>query len=155
MLLEEAGAGSIIAACDMISGYQAFLQHKPDVVIVDLSLKGEELGGLILIERIRSHDPNARVLVFSMHAEYNIFASAIEAGATGYLLKESHVDELPKAVQQVSSGHSYIDARLVHKLVFPGSELSLREKNVLALLMERTRYASIAGQMGIKPKEKH
>jgi DNA-binding NarL/FixJ family response regulator len=152
LVLEAADVGNIVTAHDAVSGYEAFLQHKPDVVIVDLSLHGERLSGLVLIERIRSHDPDARILVFSMYVDLGIFASAIEAGATGYLVKDASTDELAKAVQQVRSGHRYIDAQVVLKLAFPSTALAPREKQVLALLVESTPYATIARELGISHK---
>src|SRR5690242_17008566 len=103
-LLEASGASNILEAHDTEGAYQAFLDHRPEVVVIDLSLRGEELDGLALIERIRSEDPDAKILVFSMHAEPRIVTSAIEAGAAGYLLKDAAPDELPKAVEQVRLG---------------------------------------------------
>jgi DNA-binding NarL/FixJ family response regulator len=143
------GIASILAAHDAVSGYQAFLEHKPDIVTVDLSLRGEAFAGLALIERIRSSDPGANVLVFSMHAGLNDFVSAMEAGAGGYLLKDAPPEELVNAVQQAGSGRRYIDPRLAIKLVFPRTTLSPKQKRVLAVLLEDTPYATIARNWAI------
>ena len=78
----------VVAARDVPSGYEAFLEHRPDVVILDLSFPGEPLGGVDLLRRIYSDAPLTRVLIFSMHADADIVASAIKAGAIGYLLKD-------------------------------------------------------------------
>ena len=83
LLLGATGVENILVAHDAVSGYQAFLQHKPDVIIVGLSLHEEKLGGIALIERIRSQDPSAKILVFTIHADLSILFSAIQAGATG------------------------------------------------------------------------
>lgn len=56
----------VVAARDVPSGYQAFLEHRPGVVILDLTFPGEALGGVDLLHRISSDAPLARVLVFSM-----------------------------------------------------------------------------------------
>jgi len=56
--------------------------------------------------------PLARILVFSMHADPDIVTSTIEAGATGYLIKDSCPDELSEAVRQVRSGVRYVDERI-------------------------------------------
>ena len=103
---------TILAARSVASGYETFLAHRPDVVIVDLSFRGDSLDGIALIRRIRMAAPFARILVFSMHADPDIATSAIEAGATGYLIKDSCPDELPEAVRQVRSGLRYIDERI-------------------------------------------
>src|SRR5271168_3878047 len=132
------GIAGILAAHDAVSGYQAFVRYKPDIVTIDLSLRGEAFAGLALIERIRLSDPEANILVFSMHAGLNDFVSAIEAGAGGYLLKDAPPEELVNAVQQAGSGRRYIDPRLAVKLVFPRTVLSPRQKRVLAALLEDT-----------------
>jgi DNA-binding NarL/FixJ family response regulator len=148
LVLEPAGIGNVVAAYDVVSGYEAFLQHKPDVVTIDLSLHGDEGGGLELIKRIRANDPNARILVFSMHADRTNFISAIESGAAGYLLKDASPDELVRAVQRAGSGRHYVDPKLALKLVFPDTELSPREQQVLGLLLEGTPYATIVKLFG-------
>ena len=144
LVLESVGIGNVVAAYDAASGYQAFLQHKPAVVLVDLSLKGEASGGLALITRIRADDPEAHILAFSMHADRGSFVSAIEAGATGYLVKDASPDELVQAVQEARSGRHYIDAQLALTLAFPDKTLSSRERQVLAILLAGTPYAAIA-----------
>jgi DNA-binding NarL/FixJ family response regulator len=128
LVLDFADFGNVISAFDSESGYAAFLQHKPDVAIVDLSLHKDELGGLALIKRIRSHDQDARNLVFSMHAASERVASSIEAGAMGYLIKDSPIDELKKAVQQVRLGRRYVDPQPAIKLVFPNAALRPRKR---------------------------
>jgi DNA-binding NarL/FixJ family response regulator len=159
-LLEDSGVVAIAEAYDAVNGYQAYLHNKPDVIVIDLSLRGEELGGLLLIERIRAHDPNARILVFSIHADPSIVASAIDAGATGYLLKDALPDEFPRAVKQVQSGHRYIDEQLALKVALLRAErerpridpLTPREREVLGLLAEGKPYATIVDQLGISYK---
>lgn len=159
-LLEPSGVTNIIEAGDADAAYQAFLEHRPDVVVIDLSLPADELGGLALIERIRSHDPDAKILVFSMHADPRIVTSAIEAGAAGYLLKDAAPDELPKAVEQVRLGKRYINQELALKVALLRTEgernglsqLSPRERQVLALLAEGVAYGAIADKLEVSYK---
>ena len=87
-MLEDAGIETVMEARDAVSGYRLYLRHRPDVVIVDLALRGGGLGGLEVIRRMRSHDPRARILVLSMHSD-PIIAARAEAGANGYVLKDS------------------------------------------------------------------
>lgn len=155
LVLEPVGIETVVAARDANSGYEAFLEHKPDVVTVDLSLHGEEKGGLSLIKRIRANDPKAAILVFSMHADRGSFVSAIECGAAGYLLKDAPPDELVDALQQAGSGRRYVDPQLAVKLAFPDTALSAKEKRVLAMLLESTPYASLAKLFGKKPSGSH
>jgi DNA-binding NarL/FixJ family response regulator len=159
-LLESSGVSNITETHDAATAYQVFVKQKPDVIVIDLSLPGPELGGLALIERICSHDPEAKILVFSMHADPRIVASAIEAGATGYLLKDASPDELPKAVEQVRLGNRYIDQELAFKVALLRTEadrsslgsLTPRERQVLALLADGVAYGAIADQLKVSYK---
>jgi DNA-binding NarL/FixJ family response regulator len=160
LLLEAAGFSDIVEACDAAAAYQVFLDHQPDVVVIDLSLRGGRLDGLVLIERIYSHDPEARILVFSMHADPRIVTSAIQAGATGYLLKDAPPDELPRAVEQIRLGNGYIDQQLALKVALLRTEadrnavsrLTSRERQVLALLAEGLARREIADQLKMSYK---
>jgi DNA-binding NarL/FixJ family response regulator len=159
-LLEASGVAKVIEAYDADTAHKALLEHEPEVVVIDLSLPGHEMGGLALIARIRSGDPDAKILVFSMHADARIVTSAIEAGATGYLLKDAAPDELLKAVEQVRLGKRYIDQELALKVALLRSEtdrsgvsqLTLREREVLALLAEGIAYGTIAERLGVSYK---
>src|SRR5712671_5480456 len=92
-MLEDAGVETVLEARDAAAGYRLYRRHHPDVVIVDLAMQGSGLGGLDVIRRMRSHDPRSRILVFSMHSDPIIAARALEAGATGYVLKDTSSDE--------------------------------------------------------------
>ena len=104
-MLEDAGVGTVLDSRELAAGYRLYRRHRPDVVIVDLAMQGSGLGGIDLIRRIRAHDQRARVLVFSMHCDPIIVARALEAGATGYVLKDTSSDELKKAFEQVRAAH--------------------------------------------------
>lgn len=150
----------VVAARDVPSGFEAFLEHRPGVVILDLTFPGEALGGVDLLHRIFSNSPLARILVFSMHADANIVASAIKAGAIGYLLKDSSPDELSRAVRQVRLGHRYVDERInLRGVALPErvdtgavATLTRRERQALSLLGEGTSYSAIAEELDITPR---
>ncbi len=113
-VLEDAGVETVLDARDIVSGYRLYRRHRPDVVIVDLAMQGSGLGGLPLIRRIRAHDPRARILVFSMHSDPIIVTRALEAGATGYVLKDTSSDELVKAFDKVRVGSALSQQRPCH-----------------------------------------
>jgi two-component system, NarL family, invasion response regulator UvrY len=137
LVLEPVGIGKAISACDVDTGYRAFLEHEPDVAVIDLSLDGEALDGIALIKRIRSHNAGAKILVFSMRSDRSSFVAAIEAGATGYLIKDSPADEFAKAIEQTRAGRRYIDPQLALNLAFPrNAALTSRERRILDLLLE-------------------
>jgi two-component system, NarL family, invasion response regulator UvrY len=147
---------TIVAARDVKSGYEAFLAHRPDVVVVDLSLHGDSLAGIALIRRIRMVAPLAPILVYSMHADPNIATSAMEAGATGYLIKDSSPDELTNAVRLVRSGLRYVDERVWDALAQGDRNIPLdltpREQQVLSLLESGKPNSSISNELGITRK---
>jgi two-component system, NarL family, invasion response regulator UvrY len=159
-VLRDAGVEIVIEARDLESGYRLYQQHRPDVVIVDLSMQGQETGGLSLIGRIRSKDTATGILVFSMNTNPRIVASALEAGASGYLPKEAPVEDLVKAVEQVQSGARYLNHELAVEVALLGknprqnplADLTPRERQVLTLLSEGKPYAFIASQLLISYK---
>src|SRR5207245_10269670 len=99
-----AGVAVVLESRDVKAGYRLYRRHQPDVVIVDLAMQGSGLGGLDLIRRMRSHDPRTRILVFSMHSDPVIAARALEAGAIGYVVKDTAADEHMEAFDKVRAG---------------------------------------------------
>jgi two-component system, NarL family, invasion response regulator UvrY len=157
-MLEDAGVKTVLEARDAISGYRLYRRHHPDVVIVDLAMQGGGLGGLEVIRRMRSHDPRSRILVFSMHSDPIIAARALEAGATGYVLKDSN--ELMKAFDQVRSGTPYLSNDLAMQVALvrtgvranPLADLTPRELQTLSLLAEGKPYSRIAEELNVSYK---
>jgi two-component system invasion response regulator UvrY len=137
LVLEPIGVEKIVSASTADAGYRAFVENQPDVSVIDLSLHGEDLAGIALIKRIRTYKTNARILVFSMRSDRKSFFSAIEAGATGYMIKDSPADEFTEAVLKTRSGRCYIDPQLALNLAFSkNAALSPKEQGILNLLRE-------------------
>lgn len=158
-VLEDAGIGPVLTASDLVAGYRLYRRHQPDVAIVDLAIQGKGLGGLDLIRRIRVHNPRAHVLVLSMHNDATIVARSLEAGAAGYVLKDTSSEELVKAVQQVATGVPYLSADLAMKVAMstgtranPLADLTPRELQVLALLADGKPYERIANELSVSYK---
>ena len=159
-VLEDAGIEPVLAANDILGGYRLYRRHKPDVIIIDLAMRGKGLGGLELVRRIRMHDPRARILVLSMHDDATIVARSLEAGASGYVLKDTSSDELVKAVQQVAMGAHYLSGDLAVKVALAGvgargnplADLTPRELQVLALLADGKPYDRIARELNVSYK---
>ena len=158
--LLDAGVDTVIDARDVVSGYRLYRRSRPDVVIVDLALQGNGLAGLPLIERIKAHDPRSRILVFSMHSDPIIAARALEAGATGYVLKDTSSDELMKAFDQVRVGTPYLSNDLAMQVALvrtgvrpnPLADLTPRELQTLSLLAEGKPYGRIAEELNVSYK---
>jgi two-component system invasion response regulator UvrY len=159
-VLEDAGMSPVLTASDIVAGYRLWRRHEPDVAVVDLAIQGKGLAGIDLIRRIRAHKARARVLVLSMHNDAMIVARSLEAGATGYVLKDTSSDQLVKAVQQVATGAPYLDGELAMKVAMissgragnPLSDLTPRELQVLSLLADGKPYDRIASELNVSYK---
>ena len=159
-MLEDAGIETVLEARDPASGYRLYRRHHPDVVIVDLTMQGNRLGGLDVVRRMHSHDPRTRILVFSMHSDPIIAARALEAGATGYALKDTSSHELMKAFEKVRMGMPYLDNELALQVALvrtglranPLADLTQRELQTLALLAQGKPYSRIAEELNVSYK---
>lgn len=158
-LLASSGDIDVVAEAD--SGELAcrlFVEVPPDVVIMDLSLPG--IGGLEAIRRIIARDPEARILVFSMHDDTVFAEQALQAGARGYITKRAAPDVLVEAVREIADGRIHLDADLAQRLAFqktrgrtnPFSVLSTREFEIFCLLAEGLNVADIAKRLTLSYK---
>jgi two-component system, NarL family, invasion response regulator UvrY len=147
-----AGEGDIEVADarDAETGLAAFLEHKPDVTVVDIAMPG--LSGLELARRILDRDPDARIVVFSMNDDPIFAARAIEAGAKGYVTKNDDPYLLLKAVRDVAEGGVFLMPKIANRLAFeksgaavsPLAALTARELEILRMLGAGLGMAEIA-----------
>ena len=159
-VLKDTGVADVLDARDLVSGYRLYRRHHPDVVIVDLSMQGSGLSGLTLIRRIKAHDPRTRILVFSMHSDPIVVTRALQAGATGYVLKDTSSDELIKAFDKVRMGNPYLSGDLAMQVALVGTgvnrdplaDLTARELQTLGLLATGKPYGRIADELGVSYK---
>ena len=111
-LLEKQENIQVVAeASDGETGHILYLKHKPDVLIVDLSMPG--IDGIETIRRIKAQDKAARILVFSMHSNKTMLSHSLKAGATGYVSKQCSIKELIEAISQAKNGKSFISPELL------------------------------------------
>jgi two-component system invasion response regulator UvrY len=159
-ILEDIGIEAIFEAPDVVAGYRLFRRHSPDMTIVDLSFQGSSLAGLALIQRIKRFDRRARVLVLSMHSDSIIVSRALQAGAMGYIIKDTATEDLITAIESVLSGKKYLSDELARKMAFAGigvtggrlADLTSRELQTLGLLAEGKAYGSIAADLNVSYK---
>ena len=159
-LLVDSGVTNVLEAVDVVAGYALFCHHRPDVVIVDLAMGKNGLGGLSLIQRINSYDPQAHILVLSMHKDPIIVSRALQAGASGYIVKDGAIEDLPNAIQTIQEGDLYLghDLALQVSLASESSgqnplvSLTPRELETLTLLAAGKSYSSIAEELSISYK---
>lgn len=130
----------------------AFVRTLPDVVLLDLSIPGDD--GLSLMRRLREHDPAARVLVLTSSFDVDTVSRVMRAGADGYQLKDCPPEELVMAIRSVVRGGMPVDARVTRWLLEPearpaSSDLTDREEEVLRLVGLGLANKQIASRLGI------
>ncbi len=141
---------------DAEQGYALYRQHQPDVCVIDLSMPG--VGGLELIRRISCQAPKASLLAFSMHEEPVFAQRAIQAGARGYVTKQSAPDILVQAVRELHAGRRFVSQDMVHQLaqsqaqMHPTSLLSPREFEVFRLIAQGQSVQEVAEQIKLSQK---
>ena len=128
---------------------QQFLRHQPDVTLMDLQLP--TMNGLQAIGAIRRAQPDARIVVLTMYHGDEDIHRALEAGARGYLLKDTLPDDLIRVIREVHAGQRSIPPEIAAALEQRASQpvLTLRESQVLDLLATGKRNKEIAASLGI------
>ncbi len=135
-------------------------QTSPDVVIMDVAMPG--MNGAAATRQILKAVPNTKVLVVSSYSDELCVAELMEAGALGYLMKQSAANELARAVREVRRGHYFFSQALAQRIRHAGQggiapELSPREMQVLKLIAAGSANKQVAQELGISVKtvEKH
>ncbi|MBK8048226.1 MAG: response regulator transcription factor [Anaerolineales bacterium] len=128
---------------------------QPDVILMDMMMP--ELDGKAAIACIKAENPAARILVLSSFSENEHVAAAIQAGAMGYLLKDTSPDDLFHAIRSVHQNHLVVPQALVKSLLQPPipspavDSLTARERDVLRNLVQGQSNQEIASSLHISP----
>lgn len=139
---------------------QIAMDKRPDIIIMDIAMPGK--NGIEATKEIKKTLPDMKVLILTMHDNYNYILDALSAGINGYILKISDMGEVLKAVEQIISGEDYFakDVTLnalknIEKGAPPPEKtaddfyLTKREKEVLKLIAEGHTYRKIAEMLFI------
>jgi two-component system, NarL family, invasion response regulator UvrY len=158
-LLERHGDIAVIGeAGDAATAHSLFCSREPQIVVMDITLPGT--SGIEAMRRMLAYNPEARVLIFSMH-EDTIFAKrALQAGAFGYVTKASAPTVLVEAIHAIAAGKRYLSPEIAQKLamrdvvVDPAAAdgLTAREFEVLRLLAQGQSIEQIAESMSLNAK---
>lgn len=146
-------------AGDVAEALRLFESSRPHVTVIDISLKGG--SGIDLIKRIKSRDPDARIVVWSMYDESLYGERALRAGASGYLTKDKETSEIITAVRRVLEGKIYVSETLSQRLMSraaaqsasihdsPAELLSDRELEVFELIGKGLTTREIADRLHV------
>jgi DNA-binding NarL/FixJ family response regulator len=139
--------------------------HRPDLVLLDLSLPDK--SGIELSGEIRHISPPTRIMIVSMHSKVDYIVKAFQAGATGYMTKESATESLLIGIERVLNGEYFMDGSVSHRVVekllhTPDKEMKItdaayetltpREQEVMVLLAEGNSAKDAAAKLFISPK---
>lgn len=152
LLSSEVGIDVVGQAGSGAQGLEMFKALRPDIVIQDLRMPG--MDGRQCIEQLKQLDPDVRVLVLTHYdGEESIFL-ALEAGALGYLTKDTEADELFRGIRAVAAGERYLPAPVALRLAARESAppLSPREMQVLQHIFAGLSNKEIASELEISEK---
>lgn len=149
-VVAEAGTGE--------EALQAFAATRPDVVILDLSMPG--MGGREVLQRLRAAWADCRVLICTMHETRALIDHVLQAGAAGFISKNSSPEMLVSAVRRIAAGDKYIDGELAQQLLVGDygavddrlAELTAREFRILCLFAEARSVEDIAATLSLSGK---
>jgi DNA-binding NarL/FixJ family response regulator len=137
-------------------------KHRPDIVVTDISMP--ELNGIEAAIQIKKIDPGVKVVLLTMHADVTYASRGFDAGASGYVLKQSATHELVTAIRESLRGRTYVTPMIAGELIrsFRGEgnikpedihkKLTPRQREVLQLLAEGFSTKEVAGKLNISAR---
>jgi two-component system response regulator NreC len=154
------------AARDGRQGIELVETLKPDVLLMDISMPG--MSGVDAMRCVRQSDQSVKILMLTMHDEEEQVARCLEAGASGYIIKDVPTSQLLYAIEVVKKGENYLSSTVLKKVVdgyLTGCQgvrttyhrLSGREREILQLLAEglSTKEAAVRLDLSVKTIEVH
>ena len=160
-IVEESGDMEVIAeAADGRETIRLVKERSPDVAVIDISMPG--LDGLEVVSQLHGHCPDLPILILTMHEESQYVVRAIQAGAMGYMTKQSAPEQLLNAIRKIHEGSRYLTDEAAETLALriakgtgeqsPLDLLSMRELQVLRRLAMGHTNREIANAYSISIK---
>jgi DNA-binding NarL/FixJ family response regulator len=156
MLQDEPDIRVAAEAADGETALALIKEHTPDVAVLDIDMP--KLNGFGVAQQAGA---STRIIFLTLHAEYSMFRDAMEAGASGYLLKDSAMMEIVTAVRAVAEGRKYYSAEMTERAMraaagvgtaaqdSPASRLTNAERRILELIAEGQSSKEIGATLSI------
>ena len=151
----------IFTASSYDEGLYITLKEKPDMILMDISLKGS--SGIELMREILSKLPETKIVMISMYSKVNFIVESLKAGAKGYILKELSSEQIINGIKRVINGEIFVDSfvsgSVINTLLNQSDNmpsyhksydtLTIREQELLRMLCEGKTVKEIAGDLKI------
>lgn len=159
--MSEHGFDVVGEARDGVEAVNMAYSLNPDVILMDVSMP--EMDGVEACRQVRAAVPGTKVVMLTMHADQEVLANAIRAGACGYLVKDCSTEEIAGAVRMASSGETALSPQLAASMLDEVRKLDMaptreervvtkREEEVLQLIADGCSTSEVADQMYISQK---
>ncbi|MEZ5244078.1 MAG: response regulator transcription factor [Acidimicrobiales bacterium] len=159
--MSEHGFDVVGEARDGVEAVNMAYALTPDVVLMDVSMP--EMDGVEACRQVRLAVPGTKVVMLTMHADQDVLANAIRAGACGYLVKDCSTEEIAGAVRMASNGDTALSPQLAASMLNEVRKLDMaptredrvvtkREEEVLQLIADGCSTSEVAEQMYISQK---
>jgi two-component system, NarL family, response regulator NreC len=157
LFLKGANTIEVIGVCHSGKDILAMLKKaRPEVILLDISMP--EMSGIQVTEAVKKKYPEIKILILSMHSDYNNISDAIDAGADGYVPKDVSSEELVEAINTISNGKNYFHSTISDEIVKNYAtkrqknatllpQLTRRELEVLQLFAEGYNNSEIADKL--------
>ena len=159
--MSEHGFDVVGEARDGVEAVNMACSLSPDVILMDVTMP--EMDGVEACRQVRAAVPGTRVVMLTMHADQEVLANAIRAGACGYLVKDCSTEEIASAVRMAANGDTALSPQLAASMLDEVRKLDLtpsreervvtkREEEVLQLIADGCSTSEVADQMYISQK---
>lgn len=159
-ILDDERGFKVIGEVDSGEGaVQWCRENQTNIILMDMNMPG--IGGLEATKKILRYDPDAKIIVLTVHCENPFPTKVMQAGACGYLTKGAAPNEMINAIRAVNSGQRYLSPEIAQQMALsqfspsdenPFQSLSERELQIMLMITKGEKVTDISDQLNLSPK---